>query len=147
VTSGEGCSVHRLVADVCLMAEGHVLLVRYRDVSKYDGERGWFLPDDFLETQEHPHRAARRILEDQLGIQDVRPALGFIESFGNSVWHLIFHHRLELSARPRTVGSAALASAEWFSLDALPPAADVAHGGWALEIIHRHRSGEVSDQP
>lgn len=77
----------------------------------------------------------------------MRPVLGFIESFGNGAWHLIFHHRLELATRPRIVESAAIASAAWFAVDALPPAADVAHGGWALEIIERQRSREVSDQP
>ena len=42
------CKVHRLVADVALFARNRVLLVKYKDVSLYDGQRGWFLPDDFL---------------------------------------------------------------------------------------------------
>jgi hypothetical protein len=35
-----GCRVHKLVADVCLTAEGRVLMVRYQDTSGYDGEEG-----------------------------------------------------------------------------------------------------------
>jgi hypothetical protein len=40
---GAGCGMHKLVADVCVTAEGTVLLVRYKDVSKYDGERALVL--------------------------------------------------------------------------------------------------------
>lgn len=140
------CDAHKLVADVCVFADGHVLLVRYRDVTKYDGEHGWFLPDDFLGHGEHPLRAARRILTEQVAIEG-RPALGFIESLGNGAWHLIFHHRLDLAIRPRIVPSAAVAGADWFPLDALPASKEVAHGGWALELIDRHHKGNVSDQP
>jgi ADP-ribose pyrophosphatase YjhB (NUDIX family) len=124
-----------------------VLLVRYADPAKYDGERGWFLPDDFLAEGEHPLRAARRILHEQVGLPELRPALGFIESFANGAWHLIFHHRIALRSRPPFAPSSALAEARWFAFDALPPTEDVAHDGWALEIVERHRRGEVSDQP
>lgn len=37
------CTVHKLVADIALVAEDGVLLVRYRDTSGYDGQAGWFL--------------------------------------------------------------------------------------------------------
>jgi ADP-ribose pyrophosphatase YjhB (NUDIX family) len=141
--------VHKLVADVCVLADGGVLLVRYRDTTKYDGEGGWFLPDDFLMHEEHPQRAARRILGDQVGLEGARPVLAFVESFGmeNGAWHLIFHHRLDLAVPPRLAPSPALADMRWFALDALPAPDDVAHHGWALELIERHRKGEVSDQP
>jgi ADP-ribose pyrophosphatase YjhB (NUDIX family) len=43
----------------------------------------WFLPDDILADGEHPPRAARRILAEQVGLADLRPTLGFIESLGN----------------------------------------------------------------
>jgi ADP-ribose pyrophosphatase YjhB (NUDIX family) len=145
--AGAGCVVHRLVADVCLTAEGAVLLVRYNDVTKYDGEPGWFLPDDFLAEGEHPQRAARRILADQVGLADLRPALGFIESFTNGAWHLIFHHRLAIERRPQIRPSSALAEARWFDLNELPPADQIAHGGWALELVERHRQGDGAEQP
>ena len=35
-----GCQVHKLVADVCLIAQEKVLMVRYQDTSGYDGEPG-----------------------------------------------------------------------------------------------------------
>lgn len=38
---------HSLIADVAVMSAGKVLLVKYKDVEKYDGESG-FLPDDVL---------------------------------------------------------------------------------------------------
>jgi len=40
------CDQHSLIADVALLAEGEVLLVRYKDVNKYDHQKGWFLPTE-----------------------------------------------------------------------------------------------------
>src|SRR5205085_221376 len=57
----------KLVADVAVVAEGEVLLVRYANTAKYDGQTGWFLPDDFLAHLEHPDDAARRIVREQTG--------------------------------------------------------------------------------
>lgn len=37
---------HSLIADVAVLSGGKVLLVKCNDVDKYDGEVGWFLPDD-----------------------------------------------------------------------------------------------------
>ena len=54
------CKIHKLVADVLVLAEGKTLLVRYNDLRKYDGQKGWFLPDDYLAFSEHPSDAARR---------------------------------------------------------------------------------------
>ena len=83
----------KLVADVALFAGDRILLVRYRDVRKFDGETGWFLPDDYLRRLEHPEDAAKRILREQLGLEAPRLRLGLIESFeGNGAWHLIFHY-------------------------------------------------------
>jgi hypothetical protein len=62
------CTVHKLIADVAVFAEGRVLLVKYRDTGRYDGQEGWFLPDDFLEHLEHPDDASRRILDEQIGV-------------------------------------------------------------------------------
>lgn len=63
----KSCGLHKLVADVALLAEGHVLMVRYRDTSKYDNQSGWFLPDDFLAHLEHPDDAAKRIVRIRQG--------------------------------------------------------------------------------
>lgn len=128
---------HSLICDVAVLANGSVLLVRYKDVEKYDGEAGWFLPDDVLREFEHPSKAATRIAREQLRLEldDVR--LGLIESFrGNDrSWHLSFHHVAELPAIPELQPSGDLAAAEWFALDALPPRSEVAHRGWALNVL------------
>lgn len=129
------CSVHKLVADVAALNGGKVLLVRYRDASKYDNQRGWFLPDDYLLHGEHPAEAARRILKEQAGVAIPLPPLTHIESFGNGAWHLVFHHKADLSKAPRLKAGANVADAEWFPLDALPDREEVSHGGWAIDVL------------
>src|SRR6266700_2880328 len=129
------CGVHRLVADVALFAAGQVLLCRYRDVKRYDGQRGWFLPDDFLNHQEHPEDAARRILKEQSGLAAPVLRLGHIESFGDGAWHLVFHFVADLDEpRPFAAGDN-VAEMAWFRLGSLPATDDVAHHGWALDVI------------
>ena len=130
----------RLVADVAIVAADRVLLVRYRDVSRYDGQRGWFLPDDLLEDGEDPEAAAQRILRDQVHLEATALRLSHVESFANGRWHIVFHYAAELPAgrEPRPTGN--VAAAEWFSLDALPPAVEQAHDGWAGETLARVRT-------
>ena len=41
------CQVHKLIADVCLLNDSKVLLVKYSDTNKYDHQSGWFLPRFF----------------------------------------------------------------------------------------------------
>jgi ADP-ribose pyrophosphatase YjhB (NUDIX family) len=129
----------KLVADVALFAGDRVLMVKYEDTSRYDGQKGWFLPDDYLEHAEHPQDAAERIVRVQAGFEPPVLSLAEIESFGNGAWHLIFHFQGSLpEAAPPSQGDN-VAAAEWFPLDDLPPAEDVAHHGWALEVIERIR--------
>jgi ADP-ribose pyrophosphatase YjhB (NUDIX family) len=129
------CSVHKLVADVAIRARGQILLAKYKDVSRYDGERGWFLLDDFLVHQEHPEEAAKRIAKDQAGltIEDLR--LSHVESFGNGAWHLIFHYRADLERAPTLEPGPNVAALEWFDRSSLPPRASVAHHGWAMDVL------------
>src|SRR5437762_12225115 len=94
-----GCTVHKLVADIALFSGRRVLLVKYRDVARYDGQRGWFLPDDFLVHEEHPQDAAKRIAREQTGVELEDARLSHIESFGNGAWHLIFHYRARSEER------------------------------------------------
>jgi ADP-ribose pyrophosphatase YjhB (NUDIX family) len=132
----------RLVADVLVTAKGKVLLVRYEDVSKYDGQQGWFLPDDFLAYGEHPLDAAVRILHEQVGLTPQNVSLGFIESFGAEAggqWHLVFHYQVDLDEIPDVRPLSNTRSAEWFSVNSLPEAPSVAHHGWALDVIARMR--------
>ena len=127
----------KVVADVAARAVGAVVLVRYVDVSKYDGQRGWFLPDDYVVHGEHPRDAAARILREQVGIEPPELRLADVESFADGAWHLIFHYAGELTEAPSLSHGANVAAAQWFPLDALPPPGEVAHEGWALEVIER----------
>jgi len=137
------CRTHTLVADVALFVEGHVLLVRYRDMAKYDNESGWFLPDDELNYLEHPEGAGTRILKEQLGLTGLKPRLDHIESFkGNSgAWHMSFHNKVDLDRVARLKPSNGLAEAEWFELKKLPARAEVAHHGWALHVLETMAKG------
>ena len=130
----------KLVADVALYAGASVLLVKYEDVSKYDGQRGWFLPDDYLANLEHPEDAARRIAREQVGVDAPELGLAEIESFGDGAWHLIFHYRAELAEPVEPVPGENVCAAEWFPLEALPDRAEVAHHGWALDVIEKMRA-------
>jgi len=125
---------HKLIADVAVLAGDRVLLVKYRDVSAYDGQRGWFLPDDALVRPEHPNDGAARILRDQLGL-DAEPRLDHIETFGNGAWHLIFHCRVDLNAPIEVAPGDNVLAAEWFPISALPPDEEMAHHGWGREVL------------
>jgi len=132
------CSVHRLVADVAPLSGGKVLLVRYKDVKPYDGQKGWFLPDDFLALGEHPQDAAKRILREQAGIAAEDLALSHIESFTggpSGAWHLIFHFRASLKKAPSVTAGKNVADAQWFPLEKMPARKDVSHGGWAIDVL------------
>ena len=131
------CVNCKLVADVALVGGDEVLLVRYRDTSRYDGEAGWFLPDDYLLRLEHPDDAARRILREQAGLASADVRLAEIESFNGEAWHLVFHY---VAGLPEPVGvqaSGNIAAAEWFPFDSLPDAAELAHHGWARDVLGR----------
>ncbi len=132
------CNIHKLVADVCVQAEDRILFVRYNDVEKYDWQKGWFLPDDYLKLPEHPQEAAKRILVEQVGVAIEKPNLNHIESFGGKegdAWHLIFHHQVQLDRLPTIIPSKNIKSFEWFGLGNLPKPETVAHHGWALDVI------------
>ena len=79
----------KLVADVAVVAERRVLLVRYRDTRRYDGQAG---------------------------------------------------------SAPRVGAGANVDAFEWPTLGALPAASEVAHGGWAVDVlseIERRREDRV----
>lgn len=136
-TPAGDCTVHRLIADICVVAEDHVLLVRYDDTAGHDGQPGWFLPDDLLEHGEPPEETAVRLLYRQTGIEAPAPFLSHVESFigGRGRWHLAFHYVAQLPNRPRVTPGTGVREAAWFDLVKLPPKKDVAHGGWALQTI------------
>ena len=127
----------KLVADVAVVARDHVLFVRYRDTSKYDGEAGWFLPDAFLQRLEHPDDAARRILGEQVGLGLTNVRLAEIESFDGDAWHLVFHYLAAIDEPVEVVPGANVAEAKWCPLGELPDPAETAHHGWALDVLSR----------
>jgi ADP-ribose pyrophosphatase YjhB (NUDIX family) len=129
------CAVHKLVADVAIFDGRRVLLVKYRDVARYDGQRGWFLPDDFLGHQEHPEEAAKRIAKEQAEVALRTVRLTHIESFGNGAWHLIFHYRADLPSTTKAKSGANVAALEWFDQSKLPPRDEFAHQGWAVDVL------------
>ena len=135
------CRIHKLVTDVTVLAQEQVLLVRYRDTRRYDGQTGWFLPDDYLEHVEHPDAAAVRILEEQAGLAASHARLSHIESFDGdgSPWHLVFHYVVKHEEPSAVVPGDNVLAAEWFRLDELPPGAEQAHGGWAAEVLDEIR--------
>jgi ADP-ribose pyrophosphatase YjhB (NUDIX family) len=130
----------KLVADVALFAGDRVLLVRYKDTRKYDGQSGWFLPDDYLRRLEPPEGAAQRILKEQIGLAAPGLELGTIESFeGNGAWHLIFHYIGRLPSPSNVALGSNTAAAEWFPLDGLPDRSTMAHEGWAADVLETIR--------
>jgi ADP-ribose pyrophosphatase YjhB (NUDIX family) len=118
----------KLVADAALFCNDKVLMVTYKDTSKYDDEKGWFLPDDYIQFSEHPEDAAKRILNEQLGFITGNLKLDHMESFvGNDKsWHLIFHYYLQMDSMPKMLPSGNIKSWEWFDFYKLPDEKDIA---------------------
>ena len=127
----------KLVVDIALLFQNKVLLVKYTDTNKYDHQKGWFLPDDLINFNEHPEDAAKRIAIDQLGIPLEGQRLDYMESFtgGDKSWHLIFHYVSALKIIPAVSLNENVAKAEWFDLDKLPDDKEIAHHGWARYIL------------
>jgi ADP-ribose pyrophosphatase YjhB (NUDIX family) len=129
--------VIKLVADVAVVARDHVLFVRYRDTSRYDGEEGWFLPDDFLRRLEHPDDAARRILREQAGLGETEVRLVEIESFDGEAWHLVFHYLAAIDDLVEVAATGNVAESKWCPLGELPDPSETAHHGWPLDVLSR----------
>jgi ADP-ribose pyrophosphatase YjhB (NUDIX family) len=131
------CGIHSIIADCAVLAGDRTLLVRYADANAYDHQEGWFVPDDEVQHLEHPEASARRILREQLGLEVPDLRLSHVESFkgNNRTWHLVFHYVADVAEAPHLTPSPDVSAAEWFSLDDLPPASEVAHHGWALKIL------------
>ena len=127
----------KLIADIAILLNDKVLLVRYKDSNKYDHHKGWFLPDDEINHGEHPDNAAERILSEQLGIKSPVIALHHIESFtGNDKsWHLVFHYVMHINALGEFAKSEDLDEGQWFKINEIPDDKDIAHHGWAKYTI------------
>ena len=132
------CKVHKFVSDVAALSAGMVLFVRYVDRSKYDGQMGWFLPDDYLSYEEHPREGARRILREQAGIEADVNTLNHIESFAGGpggAWHIIFHYKVDLPNATRPSLGPNVEDAKWFPVTRLPPRKEFAHEGWGIDVL------------
>jgi uncharacterized protein YndB with AHSA1/START domain/ADP-ribose pyrophosphatase YjhB (NUDIX family) len=125
------------VADVALFSGNKTLLVKYKEVNKYDHQRGWFIPDDLMIHAEHPDDASVRILKEQLGAENLSPVLAFIESFigGDKSWHLIFHYHVSVDGGIELKPSKEIAEMRWFDINSLPDKKEIAHHGWAKYIL------------
>ncbi len=130
-----GCDTHVLVADVVVMDDSAVLLVRRSPAS--DDAAGWGLPGDALRFGEAPDACARRVLNEGLGLAPEWITLAEVESaVEGGVWSLVFHFRCDAD-RPPAPGSA-IAEARFFQIEHLPP---TAHGAWERDVIYRVMTG------
>ncbi len=133
------CRAHTLVSHVAVLHHTAALLVKYRDTGAVDGQTGWFLPNDDLRHVEHPENGAKRILKEQLGIENPSLKLVEIESFigDNKSWHLIFDY-LAFPISKDIKKNEPIAEAQWFEIEKLPSPQEFAHHGWGRGLLLKH---------
>ncbi len=133
------CKTHTIVSHVAVLHHTSALLVKYRDSEAVDGQTGWFLPNDGLRHVEHPEIGAKRILKEQLGIENASLKLVDIESFigDNKSWHLIFDFLAFPTSKDVSKGNG-IAEAQWFEIEKLPPTQEFAHHGWGRGLLLKH---------
>ncbi len=128
------CKAHTIVCHVAVLHHNSALLVKYAEM--IDQQRGWFLPNDDLRHVEHPEAGTKRILKEQVGIEDSTTKLVDIESFigNNKTWHLIFDY-LAFPTNMNVTKGKGIQEAKWFEIDRLPPAEEFAHNGWGRAVL------------
>ena len=131
------CKDHSLIVHVAVLHHDSALLVKYRDPSSFDDQTGWFLPNDSLKHAEHPDVGARRVLKEQLGIDNVSCSLSQIESFvgDNGSWHIVFDYVAIPNSKQLSKTESNLSKAEWFQIHKLPDAKEFAHNGWGRVVL------------
>ncbi len=122
----------KLVADVTIIANDKTVLVKYKNSDNYNGQQGWFIPDDLINTCEHPDDAALRILKEQLGMETESIKIDHIESFTgmDKSWHVIFHYVYTGDDTDVKAGEN-VAELSWFDVNNLPDDKEISHHGWA----------------
>jgi len=130
------CKDHSLIVHVAVLHHSSALLVKYQDPSIYDGQTGWFLPNDSLKHTEHPETGARRALKEQVGIDKASLKLAQIESFvgDNGSWHIVFDY-IAIPTSTHIMMGRDVSGAEWFRLDELPELKEFAHNGWGRGVL------------
>jgi ADP-ribose pyrophosphatase YjhB (NUDIX family) len=124
---------------VAVLHHSSALLVKYGDASKFDSQLGWFLPNDELRQGEHPDEGAKRILREQLGLENATFKLVDVESFigDNKSWHLIFDY-LAFPTHMKVIPGRGVVESKWFEIDRLPSPDDFAHKGWGRAVLLKH---------
>lgn len=121
----------KVIVNLVAEAQGRVCLVRYP--GRPDGQSGWFVPHLPLEPSADPLEACAEIARGQLGFSgEIRPEIRNAQSFtGNDgTWHLTLDYLLKAEEIP-----APKADCQWFPRHELPARSEVAHHGWALDIV------------
>lgn len=122
----------KLVADVTIISNDKTVLVKYKNCDNYNGQQGWFIPDDLIKTGEHPDDAAIRILKEQLGIVTESIKIDHIESFTgmDKSWHVIFHYVYTGEIADVKAGEN-VTELNRFDVNNLPDEKEISHHGWA----------------
>ena len=128
------CSLHNLIADAVVQTDSAVLLVQVANPP--DASEGWRLPGDQLRHGEHPEVCIRRVLREQLGLEQERLELAEVESIPGQNWQLIFHYRCDVDRLPAPAPG--IQDARFFQLEHLP---STAHGAWEKDVIYKVITG------
>ncbi|MFN7929664.1 MAG: NUDIX hydrolase [Blastocatellia bacterium] len=96
--------------------KGRVLLLHHR----FRGGSGWGIPGGFLLARENPEAAVRRELREEVNLELANVEIAFAHTLQQ-------YNQIEIvfRATPKSavqICSAEISRAEWFALDALPPA-------------------------
>jgi ADP-ribose pyrophosphatase YjhB (NUDIX family) len=134
------------VSHVAVLHHSSALLVKYDPAP--DGQQGWFLPNDGLNHLEHPESAAKRILKEQVGIENSTLKLVEVESFSgdDGTWHLIFDY-LSFPRTMKVSTGPTVSEAKWFEIDKLPPLQEFAHHGWGRSVLVKHAVAKIQPAP
>jgi hypothetical protein len=128
----------KMIVNLAVLTDSETLFVKYANLP--DHQKGWFVPHRTLMRNEDPKAICKQIASEQLGLswsQDMKLELHQIQSFvGNDgTWHLSYDHSLHVKDASALKKAANISSAEWFPLSHPPARSEVAHHGWALDIV------------
>ena len=101
----------------CVLRRGdEVLIVRHTY-----GDRRWGLPGGAIKRREAPAEAARREMDEELGVDLVWRSIGELRFVGHErARHHVYCYMAELSGGDVEVNAAEIAEARWYPVDGLP---------------------------